>query len=104
MISDEDAERAVDFLRDNARRTAQAKANSEYMSEFRKVLKARIMREHESLPLGAQEREAYADPRYEQHLRAMQTAIEESEYQDWMMDAAETKISAWQTLSKNARV
>lgn len=104
MISDDEAERAVDFLRDNARKTAQAKANSEYMQEYRKVLKARIMREHADLPLGAQEREAYADSRMEQHLKAMQTAIEESEYHDWMMTAAESKLSAWQTQSRNARV
>ena len=104
MITDDEAEKAVDFLRDNARKTAQAKANSEYMQEFRKVLKARIMREHAEMPLGAQEREAYADPRYDLHLKSLQTAIEESEYQEWMMAAAESKISAWQTQSRNTRV
>lgn len=104
MISDDEAEKAVDYMRDNARKTAQAVANSEHMQEYRKVLKARIMREHSDLPLGAQEREAYADSRYEQHIKAAQTAAEEAEYQEWMMTAAEAKLSAWQTQSRNARV
>ena len=104
MITDDEAEKALDYLRDNARKVSQAVANSEYMQEFRKVLKAKIMREHSDMPLGAQEREAYADPRYEQHIKAAQTATEEAEYQEWMMTAAEAKISAWQTQSRNARI
>jgi hypothetical protein len=104
MISDDEAEKAVDFLRDNARKAAQATANREYMDEFRKVLRAQIMREHSALPLGAQEREANADPRFDRHLKTLQDAIEQDEYMTWMMKAAEAKLSAWQTQSRNARV
>jgi hypothetical protein len=104
MISDDDAEKAADYLRDNARVAARAAANSEYLAEYRKVIKAQIMREHDDLPLGAQEREAYADSRYESHLKVLKDAIEEAEYHRWMMKAADTKISTWQTQSRNARV
>jgi hypothetical protein len=55
------------------------------------------MKEHGDLPLGAQEREAYADPRYKAHLDAIREAVEEDEYHRWMMSAAEAKLSAWQT-------
>lgn len=103
MITDDEAERAVDFLRDNASKAAQAKANRLYMEEYRKVIKAQLMREHDG-PLGAQEREAYAEPRYAKHLEVMKTAIEHDEYMRWMMTAAEAKVSAWQTQSRNARV
>ena len=103
MIPDDDIEKAIDFLRDNAPKIAQAAANRAYMDEYRKVIKSRIMREHEEKPLGAQEREAYADPRYEQHLKAMTEAIEKDEYLQWMMTAAETKVSAWQTQSRLQR-
>ena len=103
MISDEDAEKAVDFLRDNARKAAQATANREYLEEYKKVVKAQIMREHDSLPLGAQEREAGADPRYVQHLKTFQDAIEQDEYMSWMMKAAEVKFDLWRTQSANVR-
>jgi uncharacterized membrane-anchored protein YjiN (DUF445 family) len=103
MISDEDAERAADYIRDQARAAAQAKANRIYLEEFRKVVKAQLMREYDDQALGAQERDAYAEPRYKQHLEAMKTAIEADEYHRWMMTAAEAKLEAWRTQSANAR-
>lgn len=103
MISDEDIEKAVDYLRDNAREAAQAKANRVYMEEYRKVVKAQVMREFDDKPLGAQEAIAYAHPRYKQHLEAMKSAIEKDEYHHWMRTAAEAKISAWQTQNATAR-
>lgn len=103
MITDEDIDKAVEYLRVNARAAAQAKANRIYMEEFRKVVKAQIMREQSNLALGAQEAVAYADPRYTQHLQAMQAAVEKDEYNKWMMVAAEAKIEAWRTQQANAR-
>jgi 16S rRNA G966 N2-methylase RsmD len=103
MISDQDVEGAVDYLRDNARTAAQAKANRIYMEEFRKVVKSTIMRENQNIPLGAQEAIAYCDPRYDQHLKAMREAIEKDEYHRWMLTAAEAKIEAWRTQSATNR-
>lgn len=103
MISEEDIEKAVDYLRSNARPAAQAKAQRIYMEEFRKVVKAQLMRENPMSALGAQEASAYADPRYEQHLKALQEAVEKDEYNRWMMTAAEAKIEAWRTQQANAR-
>lgn len=103
MINDDEVEKAVDYLRDNARKAAQAKADRLYMEEYRKSVKSQIMREHLSQPLGAQEREAYADPRYKTHLEALRTAIEGDEYHRWMLAAAEAKIEAWRTQSSNNR-
>ena len=96
MISDDDIEKAVDYLRSNARSAAQAKANRIYMDEFRKVVKSQIMKEGDGA-LGAQERDAYADPRYSQHLVVLRDAVEKDEYHRWMMVAAEAKIEAWRT-------
>lgn len=103
LISDDDIEKAVEYLRANARPAAQAKANRVYMEEYRKVVKAQIMREHDGVALGAQEAIAYADARYMQHLQAMKEAIEKDEYNRWMMTAAEAKIEAWRTQQANAR-
>jgi hypothetical protein len=49
-------EKALDYLRDNARAAAQARANRVYMEEFRKTVKAQIMGEYNELANNAQER------------------------------------------------
>lgn len=103
MISDDDVDKAVEYLRTNARAAAQAKANRIYMEEYRKVVKAQLMREHATMPLGAQEVAACSDPRYTQHLKVLQEAVEKDEYNKWMMAAAEAKIEAWRTQQANAR-
>ena len=46
MISDKDIDNAVHWLIDNANEIANAKATLVYMEEFRKSLKAQIMKEH----------------------------------------------------------
>lgn len=103
MIPESDIERAVNWLASSAVQAAQARANREYMTEYRKSLKALLMREHQSLPIAAQEREAYADQRYLAHLDAMKTAIEDDERMRWLQSAAEAKVSAWQTQQRATR-
>ena len=103
MITELDVERAVDYLRDNARKAGHAKAERIYMEEYRKTVKAQIMAERNNLKLGEQEREAYADPRYIQHLQAMREAVEADEYHRWMMVSAQAKIECWRTQQANAR-
>lgn len=103
MISDDDIEKALDYLRDNASKAAKAKAERIYMEEYRKTVKAQIMRENDDRALGAQEAIAYADARYTQHLKAMREAIEADEYHRWMLVAAEAKIEAWRSQQANQR-
>lgn len=100
MIEDRDIEQALDFLRDNAIPAAQARANRVYLDEYRKTLKAQIMKENAGLAIGAQEREAYADARYVSHLEAIKEAVFEDERFRFLIAGAEAKISAWQTQSR----
>lgn len=104
MISDDDVQRAVDWLRDNAPRAARARATREYLSEYTKSLKAQLMRKHMDLPVAAQEREALASADYIIHLDAVRKAIEDDEQLRWLKAAAEAKLEAWRTLSANERV
>ena len=69
FITDEEIDRALDFLRDNAEAAAKARAERIYVEEYRKTVKAQIMKEHDTKSAVIQEREAYADPRYATHLR-----------------------------------
>lgn len=103
MISDDDIEKAVEYITANARGGAQARAELVYVEEFRKVIKAQIMREYSTQAIGAQEAIAYSHPRYLQHLTAIKQATEADEYLRWMLKAAETKISAWQTQQRAQR-
>jgi len=103
MITDAEVEKALDFMRDNATKAAQARADRAYVEEFRKVLKGQIMRENSAAPLGAQEAMAYADPRYQQHLKAIKEAVFEDERLRFMLAAAQAKLDAWQTQSANNR-
>jgi hypothetical protein len=97
VIAEKEVERAVNWLAASAEKAAQATAERQYMAEYRKVLKAQIMREHDDKPLVAQEREAYADGRYVEHLEALREAIQRDEKLRWLKTAAETKVSAWQS-------
>ena len=103
MISDDDIEKAVNWLAQNAVAAAQARANREYVCEFRKTLKAQLMGESAGESIAAQERNAYADPRYIAHLEAIREAVYADERMRWLQSAAEAKISAWQSQQRSLR-
>ncbi len=103
MITVAEIEKTVDYLRDNARKAAQARAERIYLEEYRKTVKALLMREVASESLGGQEARAYADKRYTTHLEALRSAVERDEYHRWMMIAAQAKIEAWRTQSATER-
>jgi hypothetical protein len=102
LIPEAQIEAALDFLRDNAKAAGEAKAAKDYLEDFSRVIKAELMSERLTEPLGAQERYAYSHIRYKTHLEALRIAISEHERLTWLRAAAETKISAWQTQSKMA--
>lgn len=103
MISEEQAEEAVEFLRRNAKAAAQAKAERIYMEEFRKTVKSTLMNDLIGESIGAQERYAYSHAKYAAHLDAMRTAVENDEEKRWLMVAAQARIEAWRSMNANAR-
>ena len=105
MITDQDAEDAVEFLENNAIEAAQARADRIYCEQFRNTVKAQLMTTFDdgSTPAVIQERKAYADPRYMQQLDAIQEAVFRDEKAKFLREAAQAKLSAWQTLSANTR-
>ena len=102
-VSDDDIEKAVNWLKNNSDTSAKYKAERIYLEEYRKSLKALIMKDHVDLPVSAQEREAYADSRYINHLKAMKIAIEKDEKQRFLRVSCEAKIEAWRSMSANLR-
>ncbi len=103
QISDEEVQASVDYLRDSAISAAKARSERIYLEEYKKSLKAMIMKEHAGLSLGAQEREAYRDQRYVDILEALKTAVFKDEKARFLRAAAEAKIEAWRSFSANHR-
>ena len=103
LISEEDVQAALDYLRDQAEESGQKKGRRYQLEEGRKVIKARLMQRHADLPVSAQEREAYADNKYEEYIEGVAAAVKEDEEQRWLMKAAEAKIEAWRTAQANYR-
>lgn len=93
----------MDFLESSAEPLAQARADRVSLEEGRKRIKAVIMSEHVSLPLAAQEREAYRDPRYETHLKGLREAVYREQKLLAERDAAVSLIEAWRSMSANQR-
>lgn len=97
MITDEQIESAVDYLRDSADACAKKRAERLYLEDFTRALKAEIMSQHLAESLGAQERYAYGDTRYKNHLEALKRAIFLDEQCRFLREAAQAKIEVWRS-------
>lgn len=103
MISDEQAEKALDFLRVNANKAAKARAERAYIEAYLKTIKSLQMQQHEGKAIGIQERNAYASTEYQQHLQALKEAVQMDEACRWGMVAAQATLDAWRTQQANKR-
>jgi hypothetical protein len=103
VITDKDVDDALHYLQDNADKAAKARAERLYLEEYRKSLKAQLQKEHVGDSIGAQEREAYDDPRYRDHLTAMRDAVFKDERERFLREAKLALIEAWRTQCSNER-
>ena len=103
MVNDRELEKALDYLRDTSEQAAQARATRLYLDDFSRVLRATIMSEHLAEPVNAQERYAYGDVRYRNHLEALKIAIFEDEKARFLREAAAVKIEVWRSIQANER-
>src|SRR5882757_7892747 len=101
MVTDEALEKALDYLRDESTSIAEKRARRLYLEDFSRVLKATIMAEHLAEPVNAQERYAYSDVRYLNHLEALKIAIFEDEKARFLREAAAVKIEVYRTQQAN---
>ena len=103
MSEEIDVMKCLDYIRDNAKKYAQAKANRVYLEEYRKSLKATLMATQIGEPVNAREIYAYAHHDYTRLLEGIKEAIEAEENLRWKLIAAQAKISVWQSLGANER-
>jgi len=102
MITDEQAEAAADFIRDNATKFALAKSVRIYNDEYKKSLKAILFNDYEGAGV-VRENLAYADPRYLDHLALLRQSVFEEERLKGLISAAENKIEVWRSQPANLR-
>ena len=97
------SERAIEYIFKHGKRYAKAKADRIYMEEYRKRLKAMIMKRSLETAVNAQEREAYSDPEYVQLLQALREAVEVEEEIRWGLVAAQARIEVWRSIEATNR-
>lgn len=103
MISENEIDRALAYLRDNAEKDAQARAERLYMEQWIKTVLAQEMAKQGDKSVAAQEVGARISPAYIDSLAAYKASIFEDERRRFLRSAAETKIEAWRTMSSNER-
>ncbi len=85
---------------------AQAHAEAEHLSEFRKAKKAILMKEAElegKSTAAIQERDAYAHPDYVSLLQGLKAATERAVACKWRLELAKMRFEAWRTKAANRR-
>jgi len=103
MISDDEVERALDYLRNNAEKDAQARAEAVYMESWAKTERARLTVMQAGMSNAAAAAVAESSPEYLQALQALRAAVAEDCRRRFLRDAAAARINAWQTMSANNR-
>ncbi len=104
MTREIDPESYIELMQATAPRLARAKAERVYLEEYRKSLKAILMKACTEKTTAAQEREAYADPHYVEHIKALRTAVQGEEELRWRMVQAEAAIEVWRSRESSNRM
>ncbi len=103
MISDDQIEKALDYLAKNVEASAEARADKWLKVEGRKVKKAKLMSECNEPSEAAKERFAYAHIDYELYLQETAYTIYEDAKHEFRRDAYNATIEAWRSQQANIR-
>ena len=94
---------AVDYIIKHAEQFAKAKAERIYLEEYRKSLKAILMKRSIEETIGGQESEAYAHPEYTELLKGLREAVEIEEKLRWDLVAAQARVEVWRSQEASSR-
>jgi hypothetical protein len=105
-VSEKSIDDAVNYLYTHGQKFAEAKAHRYYLEEYRKSLKALLMKdamEHGAKTLGAAEMDAYANDRYSQFITGLKVAVEAEEALRWGLVSAQARIDVWRSTEASNR-
>ncbi len=103
MITDDQVQSALDYLRDSAPRAAIAKSQAKTMEKYLGVVEARQKLTQRGLSNAAAQDAARASPEYETALDAWEEAVRVDSEFTMLREAAASRIEAWRTMCSNAR-
>ena len=98
-----DPQTSLQAMHDTGPKLAAARAERVYLEEYRKSLKALLMKACTQTSAALQEREAYADQTYVLHLAALRLAVEREETLRWKMVTAQTAVEVWRSQEASNR-
>ena len=103
MIDENSAEKARDWMRDNAAEHGQALSDKLHLEDFKKVKFSVLFQQSPEDTVAAKEAWAYAHPEYRELLDGLKVAREKEIALRHKYTAAEATIAVWQTSSANNR-
>jgi len=103
LITDEQVEAALDYLRDTAKPAAVAKAQSRTLEKYLGVVEAQQKAKASGRSNAAAQDEARASPEYKEALTAWEEAVRRDAEFTMLREAAAARIEAWRTQSSNMR-
>ena len=109
MTDNDVLEKKMHELREIGLKHAKAKGDVSLLEHGRKILLSTIMQEvmmwgKEYSTIAAQDREARANPKYAEHIKALAIAIEEETKWAWEKKIADMNFEAWKTRMINQTV
>lgn len=103
MITEEQVDLALEFLRERATEAAQARANVKYLSENLKVVRAQIKLRQVGVSAAIAEDKALISVEYKEALDAYKEAVLIDSRFTFKREAADAIIRAWQTQQATLR-
>jgi LmbE family N-acetylglucosaminyl deacetylase len=94
---DFDPHSAIDYIYKQAPEYGKAKGRVAELEAYKSSLKAILMKQSNETAIGAQEREAYAHPDYQNLCKAIGEATEQAEIYKWRLESAKMRFEAWRT-------
>ena len=103
MITDEQAERAGDFILEHAPKFAQAKADRVYIEHFLKSKRALLFNANMGT-VAERENAALASDVYIELLDGLKEAVTIEETLKWQLTAAQIRVDTWRTQQASHRL
>lgn len=103
MITDEQVEAALEYLRDSSRAAAVARAQARTLEKYLGVVEAQQKAKAVGRSNAAAQDEARASPEYREAITAWEEAVRKDSEFTMLREAAAARIEAWRTMCSNAR-
>ncbi len=103
MITDEQVESALEYLRTTAREAAVARANAKTLEKYLSVVEAEQKSKQRGLSNAAAQDMARCTPEFKEALDAWNEAVRRDSEFSMLREAAAARIEAWRTMCSNMR-